>query len=170
RCAGRVEVKHQDRWGTVCDDSWDMSNTAVVCRQLGCGVALKAHQYAHFGPGSGPIWLNIVHCNGKESALSNCTYRRREVSSCYHSEDAGVTCSGTLSLWPLLQLLWEQEHKCGLSHPPFSPEYTGFRLVNGSTACEGRVEVEVLGMWGTLCASRWDLSDAHVLCQHLGCG
>lgn len=27
---------------------------------------------------------------------------------------------GTLSLWPLLQLLWEQEHKCGLSHPPLS--------------------------------------------------
>uniref|UniRef100_A0A8B9R0D6 SRCR domain-containing protein n=1 Tax=Anas platyrhynchos TaxID=8839 RepID=A0A8B9R0D6_ANAPL len=245
RCAGRVEVKHQGQWGTVCSDQWEMTDAAVVCRQLGCGVALEAPQKAHFGPGSGSIWMDDVHCNGNESALSDCTHNGWGQTDCDHSLDAGVTCSGfvrlvggdspcsgslevydrdqwkavchshfdakaaevvcrelqcgtALSVHGAAQLgegagpVWDRELQCvgNESTILFCPwgtskdkacthsngthvtctQYTGFRLVNGRRACEGRVEVEVLGTWGTLCASRWDLSDAHVLCRHLGCG
>ncbi len=41
------------------------------------------------------------------------------------------------------------------------------RLVGGSHPFEGRVEVEVGGVWGTVCDAGWDTEDAMVVCRSL---
>ncbi|CAM4442080.1 unnamed protein product [Caretta caretta] len=243
-CAGRVEVKHQEQWGTVCDDGWDMIDAGVVCKQLECGAAVSVHRNAHFGAGSGQIWLDNIAYRGTESALWHCRNRGWGVNYCDHTEDAGVTCSGHIELqlvgedsacsgrvevrhgdtWATIcdahfdlkaasvicnglecgtalsipggahfreghGPIWTEEFQCvgNESHIMYCPRISHgsqtcshandasvicsrFRLVNGSTACSGRVEIQVLGAWGTLCDSRWDLPDANVLCRQLDCG
>ncbi|XP_063295423.1 scavenger receptor cysteine-rich type 1 protein M130-like [Pelobates fuscus] len=92
-CSGRVEIFFQGVWGTVCDDSWDMKDAEVVCRQLGCGTAQAAVGGAMFGQGSGPIWMDEVKCKGYERVLQDCQSLRWNKSDCHHKEDAGVNCT-----------------------------------------------------------------------------
>lgn len=105
QCSGRLEVFYKGQWGTVCDDDWEMSSADMVCKQLGCGHAVSAPTGAHFGRGSGPIWLDNVVCTGEESALTHCTHNGFGINNCGHGEDAGVICLGKRadSFWFIIQ-------------------------------------------------------------------
>ncbi|XP_061078745.1 deleted in malignant brain tumors 1 protein-like isoform X2 [Conger conger] len=142
QCSGRVEIYNDGEWGTVCDDSWDLNDAEVVCRQVGCGSAQAAPGSAHSGQGSGPIWLDDVRCSGNESSLSQCQHSGFGSHNCIHQEDAAVVCSAGAQV----------------------------RLVNGEGQCSGRVEIYNDGEWGTVCDDSWDLNDAEVVCRQVGCG
>uniref|UniRef100_A0A8C5B4R2 SRCR domain-containing protein n=1 Tax=Gadus morhua TaxID=8049 RepID=A0A8C5B4R2_GADMO len=106
-CSGRVEVFLQGRWATVCDDSWDLVDAQVVCRQVGCGRVLSAPRGATFGRGQGPIGLDNVNCKGNESVLTQCGHRGLWTHDCGHPEDAGAVCEGnTFNMWIMHYLLW----------------------------------------------------------------
>lgn len=81
-------------WGTVCDDTWDLQDAHVVCKQLKCGWAVKALAGLHFTPGQGPIHRDQVNCSGTEAYLWDCPGRPGD-QYCGHKEDAGVVCSGS---------------------------------------------------------------------------
>uniref|UniRef100_W5MP78 SRCR domain-containing protein n=1 Tax=Lepisosteus oculatus TaxID=7918 RepID=W5MP78_LEPOC len=141
-CAGRVEVYHRGAWGSVCDDFWDLADVSVVCRQLGCGHAVRASVSAEFGEGSGPVWMDTVKCEGNESALWDCPRASWEKGNCGQKEDAGMICS---------------EHK-------------QLRLVSAEYDCAGRLEVLYNGTWGSVCSNGMDSFTVDLICKQLQCG
>ncbi|KAM9838256.1 uncharacterized protein ACBR49_016986 isoform 2-T2 [Aulostomus maculatus] len=142
RCAGRVEVWRQGRWGTVCDDQWDLRDGNVVCSQLGCGYALSVTgQGDSFPPGRGDVYLDELNCTGTEGNLWACPSAQDD-NDCGHKEDAGVVCS----------------------------EMRAVRLTGGLDRCSGKVEVHRNGSWGTVCDHCWDSDMASMVCSMLQCG
>ncbi|NWV83259.1 DMBT1 protein, partial [Dasyornis broadbenti] len=175
RCVGRVEVQHLGRWGTVCDDTWDLAAAQVTCTHLGCGSALGAPGHAHFGGGSGPIWLDGLSCSGEELTLAQCRLHTWGEHDCSHAEDAGAVCSG--------ELRWSQvcsaEHQVCPSEAQVSAGgaqvHSGadppqVRLRAGPGPCAGQVQVLHNRTWHQVCGLTWGLPEAQVLCRQLGCG
>ena len=126
----------------------------------------RAYSNAHFGAGSGLIFLDYVQCTSSSSQLLECPSRPILLHNCLHSADAGVGCEGAIlvrleKFKQLLLLL------CFMLQT--APCTTGqLRLAGGNIANEGRVEICINNVWGTVCDDFWGSADATVVCRQLG--
>lgn len=112
---GRVEIYHNGKWGTVCDDGWDMAEAQVVCRQLRFPGAKSVVTGKDYGQVSGPIWLDDIKCNGTETHLSTCDFKNWGVTDCSHKEDVGVICETSNSNMTIIDSTHSLDHSISLS-------------------------------------------------------
>ncbi|XP_044904780.1 CD5 antigen-like isoform X2 [Felis catus] len=142
RCQGRVEVKFQGEWSSVCQAGWSFAAAKVVCRQLGCGRATLTRRGCNKATqGQGAIWQRKASCSGQEVSLQDCLSEVWE-HNCTHNEDVWVECEDPFAL----------------------------KLVGGRSHCEGRLEVLHKGEWGSVCDDGWGQDADRVVCRQLGCG
>ena len=88
---GKVELRYQKEWGTVCDDSWGKVDADVICRMLGYKGAVT---YIWYIEGETPrrMLLDDVGCSGNENSIADCTHDGWWTSNCNNKENAGVVC------------------------------------------------------------------------------
>ena len=92
---GRVEIFY-GIWGSVCQDSWDLQDAIVVCRQLGW-VQTVSYRGLWFGLGTGRFWLENanINCIGNESKLYQCPQQVIRSGVCRSRRYANVQCTGS---------------------------------------------------------------------------
>ncbi|XP_067451750.1 scavenger receptor cysteine-rich type 1 protein M130-like [Thunnus thynnus] len=96
-CSGRLEVKSEQSWSSVCEADFDQQDAEVVCRELGCG-APSVLQGALYGEVEAPMWTKEFQCGGRESALLDCGRSDSARSTCSPGKAVGLTCSEPVRL------------------------------------------------------------------------
>jgi len=88
--AGRVKVRYQGVWGTLCANDWKLETAEVLCRQLGYQdveldfTLYNADEYLPmevYDEVLGPVWFNSDGCSGHEKTLSECNLRQERFCS-----------------------------------------------------------------------------------------
>ncbi|XP_045890994.1 scavenger receptor cysteine-rich type 1 protein M130-like [Micropterus dolomieu] len=96
-CSGRLEVKSNQRWSSVCEADFDQQDAEVVCRELGCG-APTVLQGVLYGEVEAPMWTKEFQCGGHESALLDCRSSGSARNTCSPGKAVGLTCSEPVRL------------------------------------------------------------------------
>ena len=168
---GRVEVYHNGQWGTVCDDSWHTADADVVCKQLGFESAERIYYRAHYGEGSGPIWMDQMNCPNGVSSVLRCKHNGWGRHDCRHGEDAGVRCKRVELTKPAelpVRLSCPGYKQRGSCKPCSNKKHASPEECYPKAVVQGIVEVYYDKKWKPVSADGWNQKSARVVCNQLG--
>lgn len=164
---GRVEVRNEGIWGTICAQGLDNSAAKIICKQIGYkeGKFLNPHESKgknfcsnyegvnYCGVQYSPILFSHLNCQGNEESIVDCYRKMADKSFCTHQYDALIECGNM----DTEQYVTFDANTVRLMDSSNNPTQTGI----------GRLEI-LKGTWGTVCNTKFTKKSAQVLCKQMG--
>jgi len=164
---GRLEIRNEGIWGTVCAKGLSDKAALVICKEIGYleGKFLNPppdkgrkfcsnyQGYNYCGPDASKVLFSNLQCQGTEDTFVKCFRNMADPTFCTHDYDALIECSNST----------EQEvgtFKSGtlrLIDASGNPSQTGI----------GRIEI-LKGEWGSICGTKFSHNSAKIACKQMG--
>ena len=84
-------IKHDDKWGTICDDGFHAIDAQAACHSLGFKTGSFRGQNSKFNS-TIPLWLENIACSSSTSNFLECSHNGWGNHDCSHGEDVYLTC------------------------------------------------------------------------------
>ncbi|XP_053388862.1 uncharacterized protein LOC128551929 [Mercenaria mercenaria] len=139
--SGLVEFSNNNRWGTICNENFDVKDASVICKMLGFKIGEVGEPIL---TNKSDVLIRNLKCTGTENDISECG----PSGSWYNYK---TSCSGADQRKATV--------KCSNKR---------VRLVGGVNDYIGRVEFQFIGIWGTVCDDHFDANDTEVVCRQIG--
>lgn len=164
---GRLEIRKNGEWGTICNLGMDQSAAKVVCKQMGYkdglfhaidiehskGFCLNFLGSDYCGNKSSQIYFSNLSCEENHVSISNCYKQLADLKICNHEYDTIIECNNT----EITEDIIFTPHTIRLVDSNNHPSETGI----------GRVEV-LYGNWSSLCNKKFTEESAKVICKQMG--
>uniref|UniRef100_A0A8C9M1C8 LCCL domain-containing protein n=1 Tax=Piliocolobus tephrosceles TaxID=591936 RepID=A0A8C9M1C8_9PRIM len=102
---GRLQIYHNNVFGSICSEGWIKENEIIACKELGYN-GIKQGGLSHkvcnnilgdnlCGPDTEHINAVNLTCTGNETSLKKCKYETHDDIYCSHDEDVVIGCAGS---------------------------------------------------------------------------
>ncbi|XP_052102367.1 scavenger receptor cysteine-rich domain superfamily protein-like isoform X2 [Mytilus californianus] len=137
---GRVEIMILRNWGTICTNSLTQAEAQVICNVADFNNTIGIIR--DYGNGELSPLIQYMKCSGSAKTITDCAIELSPPNTMCNA--LGVLCRTA------------------------PPDEVKVRLSGGRNSLEGRVEVDVYGIWGTICSSSVTQTEAKIVCLMIG--
>jgi len=164
---GRLEMRYEGIWGTICSQGNNRKSAKVICREVGyadgewkspkdqsgLGFCKSFKGYDHCGAETARLFLAQIKCDREDNKFHECDKILTEPNKCGHDSDAIIRC-------------FNNDYEKAPQVAPLTIRLENYKTYGDKIT--GRLEMYYKNMWNPVCNIGFDQKAAFIGCRTMG--